>query len=220
MRPCGAAPSSTCVALQAELRRHAADPRPIQVASPSDQAPSDRAIALPALPDVWPAYEVLLIPLALVGSMAIPFSMPRPVVGPEVSSFTGSPSPAALAAPVEGTTTTRTQPPVPTREGSTTVVKSPTPVTREPAGRGEPLAVIPSPSDVRGAASDSATRRMVTTTGANVRAEPDRGAPSTRVVAASTSVVVLDKKGGWVRVGSSASEPWGWIHASLLAAAP
>lgn len=206
--------------LQAELRRHASDPRPVQVASPGDQSSSVRAIPLPALPDVWPAYEVLLIPLALVGAMAIPFSVPRPVVGPALSSVTGSPSPADLSAPVEGTTTAKTQPPVSTPEGSTTVVKSPPPATKEPAGRGEPLSAAPSPSDVRGAASDSATRRMVTTTGANVRAEPDRGAPSTRVVAAGTSVVVLDRKSGWVRVGSSSSEPWGWIHSSLLAAAP
>lgn len=181
------------------------------------QATSPRAIPLPALPDVWPAYEVLLIPLAVVGAMAIPFSVPRPV-RPAVSSITGPPSPAALSAPVEGTT--KTQPPVPTPEGSTTVVKSPPPATKEPAGRGEPLSATPPPSDVRWAASDSATRRMVTTTGANVRAEPDRGAPSTRVVAAGTSVVVLDRKSGWVRVGSNASEPWGWIHSSLLAAAP
>ena len=205
--------------LQAELRSHASDPRPVQVASPGVRSPSDRAIALPALPDVWPAYEALLIPLALVGSMAIPFSVPSPRVAPEVPSVTGSPSPAALSAPVEGTTTL-TQPPVPTREGSATVdVSSPSAI-REPAGRGEPLSVLPSPSDVRGTASDSATRRMVTTTGANVRAEPDRSAPSTRVVAAGTSVVELDKKGGWIRVGSSTSEPWGWIHSSLLAAAP
>lgn len=105
MRPDGAAASSTCVALQAELRRHASDPRPVRVDSPGDQSPSDRTIALPALPGVWPAYDALLIPLALVGSMAIPFSVPRPVAGPAVSSVTGSPSLAALSAPVDGTTT-------------------------------------------------------------------------------------------------------------------
>jgi len=206
--------------LQAELRRHAADPRPVQVASPGDQSPSDRTIALPALPDVWPAYEVLLIPLALAGAMAIPFSVPRPVVGPAGPSIAVSPVPATLSAPIDEATTKLTQPPAPTREGSTTITKSPPSPMGEPAGRGEPASVGPSPPDVRGVASDSATRRMVTTTGANVRAEPDRGSPSTRVVAAGTSVVVFEKKNGWVRVGSSASEPWGWIHSSLLAAVP
>ncbi|NLH83363.1 MAG: SH3 domain-containing protein [Phyllobacteriaceae bacterium] len=205
--------------LQAELRRHASDPGPVQVASPVDRSSSDRAIALPALPDVWPAYEALLIPLAVVGAMAIPFSVSRPVVGPAVSSITSPPSPAALSAPVEETTT-MTQPPVPPPEGNTTIVKSPQSAKREPAGLGEPMSLAPTPSDVRGSTSEPVMKRMVTTTGANVRAEPDRGAPSTRVVAAGTSVVVLDKKNGWVRVGSSTSEPWGWIHSSLLAAAP
>lgn len=61
---------------------------------------------------------------------------------------------------------------------------------------------------------------MVTNMGAYVRTDRIDARLRRGGGAAGKSIVVLDKKIGWVRVGSSASEPWGWIHSSPLAAAP
>ena len=62
--------------------------------------------------------------------------------------------------------------------------------------------------------------RVVTTSGANVRAGPARDAPPVRFVAAGTQFIVAERQGSWVRVGGGNSKPWGWVHSSLLKKAP
>jgi uncharacterized protein YraI len=64
-----------------------------------------------------------------------------------------------------------------------------------------------------------ARERVLVHSPANLRAGPGGGASVLSVVPRGRTLEVFDQApGGWVRVGDG--EPWGWIHASLLAGAP
>ncbi len=219
---------------QVELRRHASDPNPMQVEPSSAEVTPDLTVTLPTLPNVWPAYEVFLVPFAVVGLAMLPLVARKAVtVGPLVLSESNFASPPRPSVPVDGTAAVPLLSSVPTRQasapryGATADRPAVSPATPQDA-RGRPgsapltseAAVTRARISLPALPTDTTMRRMVTTTVANVRKEPDRNAPSARVVAAGTFVVALDRRGSWVRVGDGVSEPWGWIHSSLLKTMP
>jgi hypothetical protein len=67
-------------------------------------------------------------------------------------------------------------------------------------------------------ASSAGGERVVTRQGANVRANANGSANVLRTVAQGAILQVHGRRNGWVQVGDTS--PWGWIHTSLLEAAP
>ena len=60
--------------------------------------------------------------------------------------------------------------------------------------------------------------RAVTRQQANVRAEPNGTAAIVRTAPKSATLRVYARNGTWIWVGDT--QPWGWIHASLLDQVP
>ncbi|WP_270938114.1 SH3 domain-containing protein [Falsiroseomonas oryzae] len=59
---------------------------------------------------------------------------------------------------------------------------------------------------------------MLTRIMANVREGPGISTPSVRVVPQGITLRLYARSGSWMQVGDQ--EPWGWIHASLVAPVP
>ncbi|UFN51664.1 DUF4236 domain-containing protein (plasmid) [Roseomonas sp. OT10] len=95
--------------------------------------------------------------------------------------------------------------PQPTLTGAA-AIPQPAPAVASPA----PAPAAPVPSE--------AIERVVTRSAANVRATPNGEGAVVRTAPAGTALRVHGRSGGWVRVGDT--QPWGWIHGSLLAPVP
>jgi hypothetical protein len=90
-------------------------------------------------------------------------------------------------------------------EGPPSVPSAPQPAAE---GGGRPPAFSPAPQVLP---------RMVARSPANLRADPNGGAPVLRVAPRGESFGIYGQApGGWFRVGDGTS-PEGWIHGSLLA---
>lgn len=187
---------------QDALRRQAEGSKPAIAPTPiPESGPKDPAAFLPALPNVWGAYEVVAIPILLAGFLAYTSLADRPVTDRAAVSPATINTATAVAAPTEATTPLPIEPAL------------------APAARsvpGEPLTPAPMASFAPALVSVATpiAERMMARQNANVRANPDRAAASLRVVQAGTTVSVFEKRGSWVRIGDRS--PWGWTHASLL----
>jgi Bacterial SH3 domain len=78
----------------------------------------------------------------------------------------------------------------------------------------------PPPSHGSEVPPEPSTQRMVTMRqGGNLRAGPGSGHPVLRIVPRGTVMQVFgEAPGGWYQVGDT--QPWGWMHVSMLAAPP
>lgn len=206
-------------AFQAALARCAHFPgptRPMPVVTSRAGRP-----ALPALAEVWPAYEVVLAPVALVGAglmvaaQLLGVSLPLRADGAPIATATIKPAPppdrpappppkpvAAPAVPSQAPTL----PPVPVAASQTAAPVRP------------PAAPAPSPPSPPSAAAK--LPRLVTTAAARVRDEAERQAATSRVIPSGTVVAAHERRGDWVRVGDGVAAPWGWVHHNLLKPAP
>ncbi len=91
------------LSFQSAMRRYATSPQPAPPKSPDTSGSDQKTISLPALPGVWPAYEVVLVPLALAGLYLAPKFFVRPSVEPVAvltPTQTAPPSPAVMVQPV------------------------------------------------------------------------------------------------------------------------
>ncbi|MDT2022357.1 DUF4236 domain-containing protein [Methylocella sp. CPCC 101449] len=175
-------------AFQMAMRGQASNPKDV-FAADDESNQIDPAQRLPQLPEVRGAYETIVIPVA----MAAGFSFFQPLAQQaEMSSPTNN-----AAHQTAATNSTKFIP------AQKIDVASSQPTS-------EPQQIV------RSLAAQTALERMVTVSGANLRSGPDRNAPSLRVIKAGTILVILDRNGSWARVGDGQSEPWGWVHMSLL----
>jgi hypothetical protein len=207
--------------LQGELRRMAATPRLALPTPAGENKTHDSEISLPPLPKVWPALDTIVVPLVAVGLIVLP------------QTLLLSPGPSVVSAAMPS----GPSPPLVTAKGAASVAAAPTTESvklaetsvmnaatkPEPTQSQTPVPrYTPAGADARAtpAAPVVLVERVVTTSGANVRAGPARGTPPVRFVAAGTQFIVAERQGSWVRVGDGNSEPWGWVHSSLLKKAP
>lgn len=207
--------------LQDELRRMAANPK-LALPTPVDANKThDPKISLPPLPNVWPALDTIVVPLVAVGLIVLPHTplLPTGVALVSATMPSDTSSPLVTAKNVASIATASTTAPEKLDEASAMHLAA----KPEPAHSQTPVPQnTPAGADIRAtpAAPAVLVERVVTTSGANVRAGPARSAPALRFVAAGTQFTVAERQGSWVRVGDGNSEPWGWVHSSLLKKAP
>jgi hypothetical protein len=209
-------------AFQAALARCAHFPGPTRPTPVVTSRPGRPA--LPALAEVWPAYEVVLAPVALVGvalivaAQLLGVSLPLRADNAPIATATIKPAPppnrptpsptkpAAVAA----------APSVPSQAPS--LAPGPVAASQTAAPVRPPAASAPPPPSAPPAAAK--LPRLVTTAAARVRDAAERQATTSRVIPPGTVVTAHEQRGDWIRVSDGVAAPWGWVHHNLLKPAP
>ena len=96
-----------------------------------------------------------------------------------------------------------------TRAGSSTPISLPSTSDLIPSA-------IAAPASAGHLSRSSEFRLAVTTTGANVRAQPSRTAPVVKVLDKGAAVSLQEGAGEWSRVVDESRRPIGWSHNSIL----
>lgn len=203
-------------AFQAALARCAHFPgptRPMPVVASETGRPT-----LPALVEVWPAYEFVLAPVAVVGvglivaAQLLGVSLPRRADSAPIATATIKPVPPPAkpaATPVLAAVPTQAPPSV-AAPASVAVPPAPAPV------RQATVAPPPPSPPIKAAVPP----RLITTAAARVRDDAERQAATSRVIPPGTVVAAHERRGDWVRVSDGDAAPWGWVHHNLLKPAP
>lgn len=178
------------LAFKAALIRQAADPEHSSAPLPPTQVVSgpEPDKPLPELQRVSGAYELILIPIALVAALfAVSTWREHLPTSPQIiSDLPSRPAEARIA----------------TSLPSTQLSVAPRPV-------------APLPEFGNNAANQAQPReRLVVLQHANVRSGPTKSSPSLRVAPKGTIVTVFKRDGTWIEVGDEL--PWGWVNTVLL----
>lgn len=185
--------------LQAALQDMARRPLSEQAPQPGSAAPVVQVEELPELPTVGGAHEVTGAAVATIMAAAVA------VFAVQSGSTHRPPTQPAVAVVNEPTPTAPSGPPQPTP--------------RPPEPSPSPTVIVPRPSTASLPSSGPPPReRLTVKQQANLRAGPDKGTTSIRVLAAGTALEVFARDGQWVQVGQT--QPWGWMHSGVLRTVP